>query len=91
MMKANICYISDKLYESEDIFLKALKLKEFSKQSDKPEKIQRLLSVFLRLGNIYLKRKSWGDAKAIFVRACELKITSSLSWLGLGVASLRMG
>lgn len=28
MMKANICFLSDKLYESEDIFLKALKLKE---------------------------------------------------------------
>lgn len=38
-MKANICYVSDKLYESEDIFLKALKLKEFQKSSDKPEKI----------------------------------------------------
>lgn len=74
-MKANICYLSDKLYESEDIFLKALKLKG----NKKPD-----LSIYLRLGNIYLKRKSWGDAKAIFVRACELKNNSSLSWLGLG-------
>jgi len=55
--------------------LKALKLKG----NKKPD-----LSIYLRLGNIYLKRKSWGDAKAIFVRACELKNNSSLSWLGLG-------
>lgn len=27
MMKANICFLSEKLYESEDTFLKALKLK----------------------------------------------------------------
>ncbi|KRX07149.1 hypothetical protein PPERSA_09363 [Pseudocohnilembus persalinus] len=92
MMKAHICYITDKLYESEDIFLKALKQKEFLKVTpDKTEKANKLLSIYLRLGNIYLKRKSWGDAKAIFVRACELKTNSSLSWLGLGISCLRIG
>ena len=74
-MKANICYLSGKLYESEDIFLKAIKLKG----NRKPD-----LIIYLRLGNVYLKRKSWNDAKQIFVKSCELKNNSSLSWLGLG-------
>ena len=81
-MKANICYLSESLFESEDIFLKALKLKG----NKKPD-----LSIYLRLGSIYLKRKSWGDAKAIFVKSCEIKNNSSLSWLGLGQACLRIG
>lgn len=45
----------------------------------------------MRLGNIYLKRKSWGDAKAIFAKACELINNSPLAWLGLGISGLRYG
>ena len=81
-MKANICYLSDRLDESEQIFLKALKLKG-SKRPD--------LSIYLRLGNLFLKKEYWGDAKAIFVKSCEIKGNSSLSWLGLGIACLRIG
>ena len=44
-----------------------------------------------RLLNIYLKRKSWGDAKAIFAKACELINNSPLAWLGLGISGLRYG
>ena len=47
-MKANICYLSDRLDESEQIFLKALKLKG-SKRPD--------LSIYLRLGNLFLKKE----------------------------------
>jgi len=67
MMKANICFLSEKLYESEDTFLKALKLKS----SKAP--VSTILAIYLRLGYIYLKRKSWGDAKAIFAKSCEIK------------------
>eukprot|EP00825_Cyclidium_porcatum_P045892 TRINITY_DN7095_c0_g1_i7.p1 TRINITY_DN7095_c0_g1~~TRINITY_DN7095_c0_g1_i7.p1 ORF type:complete len:1131 (-),score=244.37 TRINITY_DN7095_c0_g1_i7:273-3665(-) len=78
-LKANICFLSDKLYEAEDTFLKLLKLKP-------PKAIQ----IYLRLGTVYQKRKSWGDAKAIFLKACEIKSNSSLSWLGLGISCLRL-
>ena len=47
-MKANICYLSERLDESEQIFLKALKLKG-SKRPD--------LSIYLRLGNLFLKKE----------------------------------
>jgi hypothetical protein len=40
--------------------------------------------VFLRLGYIFLERKAWGDARAVLVKACEMKPSSSISWLGLG-------
>jgi len=49
----------------------------------------RNLSIYLRLGFIFLKRKSWGDSKSIFTKALEIKNNSSLSWLGLGISCLR--
>lgn len=60
-MKANICFLTDKLFECEETYLKALKLKG-----------GKNAVIFLRLGYVYLKRKSWGDAKAIFSKAVEL-------------------
>jgi tetratricopeptide (TPR) repeat protein len=39
---------------------------------------------------MYLKRKSWEDAKIIFMKALDISNNSSLSWLGLGVATLRL-
>ncbi|EGR33947.1 tetratricopeptide repeat protein [Ichthyophthirius multifiliis] len=84
MLKANICYLSDKLYECEEVFLKALKLRGQKNQSYFNP------IVFLRLGSIYLQRKSWGDAKKIFAKSVDNKPNSSLSWLGLGIACLRL-
>lgn len=80
LMKANICFLYDKFYEAEETFFKAMKLKG-----------QKNFSIYLRLGYIYLKRKSWGDAKAIFAKACEIKTNSPLAWLGLGISSFRAG
>ena len=39
---------------------------------------------------MYLKRKSWEDAKSILEKAIEISSNSSLSWLGMGIATLRM-
>lgn len=43
-------------------------------------------NLYLRLGNLFLNKFQYGDARAFFTKACELKPTSSLSWLGLGIA-----
>lgn len=49
------------------------------------------VTIYLRLGYIYLYRKAWGDAKGIFARSIEVKPNSSLAWLGLGISNLRLG
>eukprot|EP01017_Pseudomicrothorax_dubius_P014697 TRINITY_DN1715_c0_g6_i4.p1 TRINITY_DN1715_c0_g6~~TRINITY_DN1715_c0_g6_i4.p1 ORF type:complete len:220 (-),score=70.97 TRINITY_DN1715_c0_g6_i4:133-744(-) len=51
----------------------------------------RTFNMFLRLGYIFLRRKSWPDAKAVFLRACELFRQSSYAWLGIGISCTRMG
>lgn len=76
----------DKLYECEETFLRALKIK-----NQKSSQSQYIVTIFLRLGYIYLYRKAWGDAKAIFARSVESKPNSSLAWLGLGISNLRIG
>lgn len=50
MTKADICYLSDKMFECEEIFLTILQLKP------NPAKT---LQVLLKLGYTYLNRKSW--------------------------------
>jgi len=38
-----------------------------------------------------LRRKAWGDARAVLTKSSEMKPNSSISWLGLGISCLRMG
>lgn len=81
MLKSDICFLSEKLFEAEEVFLYLLKLKPSTTYC---------YSIYLRLGLTYLHRKSWEDAKATFNKAVELRPNSSIGWLGLGVANLRL-
>eukprot|EP00828_Plagiopyla_frontata_P041346 TRINITY_DN5861_c0_g1_i4.p1 TRINITY_DN5861_c0_g1~~TRINITY_DN5861_c0_g1_i4.p1 ORF type:complete len:269 (-),score=22.54 TRINITY_DN5861_c0_g1_i4:49-855(-) len=78
MLKAKLCYYSDKFYEYEENFLTGFQLKT-----------QKRFSPFLRLGFVYLKRKSWQEAQSIFLQTCEMRPNSCLSWYGLGIACFR--
>ena len=42
---------------------------------------------FLKLGTILLMKESWGNAKAVFAKACEKKPSSSYAWKGYGKLS----
>ena len=82
MMKADICYRCDKMFECEEIFLTILQLKP---------PISKTISIYLKLGYTYLNRKSWEDAKKIFEKACEHKYNCSIAWEGLGIACINLG
>ena len=82
MLKAEICFLSERLFECEEVFLYLLKLKPSATYS---------YEIYLRLALTYLHRKSWEDAKVTFNKAVELKSNSSAAWLGLGVSNLRLG
>ena len=81
MLKAEVCFLSEKLFECEEVFLYLLRLKPSPAQS---------YEIYLRLALTYLHRKSWEDAKATFNKAVELRPNSAAGWLGLGVANLRL-
>lgn len=44
----------------------------------------------LRLGYLYLREKSYEDAKPVFMSACKDNPRSALSWLGLGISCFRL-
>ena len=79
IMKGTLCFETEQLYEAEETFLKAIRVRQ-----------TKAFAIYLRLGFIYIKRKSWADAKVILSKGIELNNKSSLCWLGLGVANLRL-
>lgn len=79
LTKANYCFEKDRFNEAEPTFMQAFKLRTTVKT----------FPSFLRLGYTYLYRRAWGDARAVLTKACELKSSSSLAWLGLGIACFR--
>lgn len=61
LLKADICFLSQRLFECEEVILKLIKLKPNA---------PRTFALYLRLGTIYLQRKAWEDARNIFLKAC---------------------
>ncbi|CAD8056778.1 unnamed protein product [Paramecium primaurelia] len=48
-------------------------------------------SMYLMLGSIYINEKQFGNARAVFTKACQINENSSLSWMGLGISSHECG
>lgn len=80
LRKALNSFMKQQYYEAEECIFKALKAD--SKLCD--------FSTLLRLGYIYINRESIEDAYTILGKACSLNPKSTLSWLGLAIASLKL-
>jgi tetratricopeptide (TPR) repeat protein len=46
-------------------------------------------SLHIRLGQIYLKRRAWKDAKIVYGRCCD-EAVYTLAWLGLGISCMNL-
>lgn len=78
--KATNAFFREYYYEAEEMIYNSLKCDQ--KGSD--------FATMLRLGFIYLRRKSYQDARNIFSKVCSVNQKSALSWLGLGISSFRL-
>ncbi len=81
LLKATNAFYREFYYQAEELFYSAIKL----------DSSVGGFTTMLRLGYIYLRRKSFEDARAIFHIACNMDPKSALSWLGLGVSCHRIG
>ncbi|CDW74115.1 tetratricopeptide repeat protein [Stylonychia lemnae] len=80
ILRGHAFFMANNLFDSEESYIKALRLKP-------PVKDQILQE---RLGIVYARRKAWKDAKVVFAKCCK-EFTSTTSWMYLGLALLRLG
>ena len=68
------------LFDSEESYINALRIK--------PAPQDKLLAE--RLGIVYAKRKSWRDAKTVFMKVCKERMSTN-AWFFLGLSLMRLG
>lgn len=82
-MRGHAYYLNGNLFDSEESYIKALRIKPAPKDAVLQE----------RLGLVYIKRKSWKDAKTVFMKCCKQSgdfLPSTTAWLYLGIACFRL-
>jgi len=72
------------LFDSEESYINALRIKV---PAGKPPFKDNVLE--MRLGIIYTLRKSWKDAKTVFLKVCKDR-NSTTAWINLGLSFLRL-
>lgn len=80
VMRGHAFFLANNLFDSEESYIRAIRLN----QSISDSRLQE------RLGNIYAKRKSWNDAKTVYLKCCKEK-TSTIAWLYLGWSCIKLG
>ena len=83
VMRGHAYYLNGNLFDSEESYITALRIKPAPKDAVLQE----------RLGLVYIKRKSWKDAKTVFMKCCKSQdfLPSTTAWLYLGIACFRLG
>jgi len=80
MERGHAFYRAGNLFDSEESYIRALRIQPNLKDS----KLQE------RLGIVYAKRKAWKDAKTVFLKCCKERVSTN-SWYYLGLSLLRLG
>ena len=80
VLRGHAYFLAGNLFDSEESYIKALRLKPTLKDQTVQE----------RLGMVYIRRKAWKDARVVFLKNCK-EFTSTTSWTYLGVALMRLG
>lgn len=80
VLRGHAFYCMENLFDSEESYINAIRIK--------PAPKDKLLSH--RLGIVYAKRRSWKDAKTVFMKVCKEKM-STTAWMYLGLSLVRLG
>ncbi|XP_030906073.2 cilia- and flagella-associated protein 70 [Melopsittacus undulatus] len=78
--KGHLCYLKKDFGEAKECYERTVGFMEDAED---------MHIVYLRLGSIYLEEKLYGQAKKIYLLACN-NSSSCLTWLGVGIACYRL-
>lgn len=72
------------LFDSEESYISALRIKPAGSKGQLKDNVLEM-----RLGIIYALRRSWKDAKTVFLKVCKDRM-STTAWIYLGLSFLRL-
>lgn len=85
VLRGHAFFMLKNLFDSEESYINALRIKP--KEGKAPLKDNVLE---MRLGIIYAMRRSWKDAKTVFMKVCKDRM-STTAWIYLGLSFIRLG
>ena len=83
-MRGHAFFLLNNLFDSEESYINALRIKIQGKPILKDNALQT------RLGIIFCKRQSWRDAKTVFTKLCKDSV-STTAWIYLGLSLIKLG
>ena len=78
VLRGHAYYFKNNLFDSEESYIKAIKYKEKNTKFD--------IQMLTRLGIVYIRRKTWSDAKVVFLQILRDSVYHSFAWRYLGLA-----
>ena len=78
ILRGNAFYFKKNLFDSEESYIKGIKYKPRNSKFD--------IKMLTRLGIIYIGRKTWNDAKTVFLHILKESSLHSFAWRYLGLA-----
>ena len=83
VLRGHAYYFKNNLFDSEESYIKGIKYKEKNTKFD--------IKMLTRLGIIYTRRKTWSDAKTVFLQILKDSVYHSFAWRYLGLALTNLG
>ena len=77
-LRGHAYYFKNNLFDSEESYIKAIKFKKKNIDFD--------IQMLTRLGVVYIRRKTWSDAKVVFLQILRSSVYHSFAWRYLGLA-----
>ena len=78
ILRGNAFYFKKNLFDSEESYIKGIKYK--------PRNVKFDIKMLTRLGIIYIGRKTWSDAKTVFLHILKESSLHSFAWRYLGLS-----
>ena len=83
ILRGHAYYFKNNLFDSEESYIKGIKFKDKKSKFD--------IKMLTRLGIIYIRRKTWNDAKVVFLHILKDSVYHSFAWRYLGLALTHLG